>query len=431
MRPVTASWPSFSIAFFFVTAACSSETPTAVPTRAPEPRAETAAPTAQVPAQQAVMTEPVAAPVATPEPSRLAPESKLPPVAEPEPLPAAEQAPAEQVPEPPPPAPQKPQPSRAQADAMSVAELIARRDLWPARVAFTKIARLDEMTWWKAGEELPLHAWDQVNVGLDQGTFLFEWPAAGTDVVERARELAASLTPEALALTVEALQSRPELWPVRLQLRVSLQFADNTIVPAGREVSLRFFEGSDLAVYDREVANYYTVAANETDVMARARERLALPEAERDPFFVRSLAAALEPSGAKTTLADADYVLVYSGRFGCPRCSDFAPRLKEFYERAKAKAPEGARFELLFLSNDPSAESAQKYLAQAGLPGGVIAFERRLEAANLMTLSLRTLPGFFVFDRAGQLVDRNHPDAGSPSADDVLAKFAARVEAPR
>src|SRR5262245_51366154 len=35
------------------------------------------------------------------------------------------------------------QPSRAQADAMSVSELVRRRDLWPQRVAFTKEARLD------------------------------------------------------------------------------------------------------------------------------------------------------------------------------------------------------------------------------------------------------------------------------------------------
>ncbi len=322
-----------------------------------------------------------------------------------------------------------PQPSRAAADAMSASQLVQRRDLWPVRVAFIKQARLDETTWWRPGEELPLHSWDGVNVVLDQGTFLFEWPAGETDVVERTRSVAASLLPEALALSVESLRGRPELWPVRLALTVSLQLSGNTIIPAGREVALRFFEGGQLSVYDRDVANYYTVEPNETDLMARARERIKLPEAERQPFFIRSLEAALDPASGKAALADADFVLVYAGRLGCTRCAAFAPGLKEFYQRAKAGAPKGSRFELVFLSEDPNAEAARKYLAEAGLPGGVIAFDRRLEVANLMTLPLVTLPGLFVFDRAGNVVDRNHPDAGSPSASDVLAKFEARVKA--
>jgi hypothetical protein len=353
------------------------------------------------------------------EPARGAPSS---PGAQPAPAAQAAQAPAHVTP-----AKSGPQPSRAQADALSVAELAQRRDLWPSRVAFVKEARLDATTGWRPGDELPLSDWQGSNVILDEGSFLFDMPVESTDAVERTRDRAAALSPEALALTVEALQSRPELWPQRLQVAVRLEFGDRSVVPAGREVSLRFFEGFQLAVYDREVANYYTVAPNETDVMARARERLELPEAERAPFFIRSLEASLDAGAGQASLGDADYVLVYSGRLGCMRCADFAPRLEQFYERTQASAPAGSRFELVFLSNDADATSAGKYRAQAGLPGGVIAFERRLEAANLMALPLRTLPGLFVFDRQGNLVDRNHPDAGSPSADEVLAKFEARL----
>lgn len=321
-----------------------------------------------------------------------------------------------------------PQPSRAQADAMSVADLVARRDLWPQRVAFTSKAMLDPTTWWKPGDELPLSNWDGSNVYLDEGTFVFDWPMDKTDVVERARDVAASLSPEALALTLDGLRQRPDLWPVRVALTNTLRFSDNTVVPAGREVALRFFEGAQLAVYDRDVKNYYTVEPNETDLMARARDRMQQPEAEREPFFIRSVEAALDPAAGKTSLGDADYVLVYAGRLGCTRCAAFAPSLKEFYKQAQAGAPDGSRFDLVFLSEDPDAEAARKYLAEAGLPGGAILFERRLEVANLMALPLTTLPGFFVFDRAGNLIDRNHPNAGSPSAAEVLAKFEARIQ---
>ena len=323
-------------------------------------------------------------------------------------------------------------PSRAQADAMGVAELVQRRDLWPARVSLVKELRLDPTTWWRAGDELPLSDWDGANVYLDEGSFVFDAPAEFTDVEARARNVAAALSAEALALNVAELIRRPELWPQRLAITSRLGFADNTVIPPGREVTLRFFEGQQLCVYDREVQNYYTVAPNETDVMARARERLALPEDQRAPFFLRSLEAALEPraDGGAVSLAQADYVLVFAGRLGCTRCSAFAPQVKEFYSRAQAGAPQGSRFELVLLCHDPNADSARKYAAELGLPGGVIAFDRRLEAANLMALPLQMLPGLFVFDRAGTLVARNDANAGRPSADEVLAQFAARIEAP-
>ncbi len=418
MFSVPARWPSAALVFLVATTACGAETQPATPPAARA--ADGSAPALVAQAAPAEQRPPAAEPAtAVRPPAPTSPSKPAPtPAAAPEPAAPQQAAPTK-----------KPEPSRAAADAMSVNELIGRRDLWPARVAFTTQARLDATTWWKPGDELPLREWNPANVVLDEGTFLFEWEAAKTDVVERTRDLAAALTPEALALTVDTLRARPELWPTRVQLTAQLQFGGNTFVPAGREVALRFFEASDLAVYDREIGNYYTLAANETDLMTRARARLALPEAERTPFFLRSLEAALDPARPKASLAEADFVLVYSGRLGCMRCASFAPRLKEFYARAKAQAPAGARFELVFLSNDPSAESAQKYLSEAQLPGGVIAFERRLEAANLMTLELRTLPGFYVFDRDGNLVDRNHPDAGNPSADMVLAKFEERVKA--
>jgi hypothetical protein len=320
-------------------------------------------------------------------------------------------------------------PSLERANSLTLAELVQRRDLWPARVKLLKDARLDATTWFRAGEELPLYSFDGSSVGLDQGTFLFEWPAASTDVIERTRALAASLSSEALALTFEGLRGRGELWPLRVKIQIAQRFSDNAVVPAGREVSVRFFEGSDLAVYDRTLANYYTLEPQHTDLMAQARARLALPAEKREPFFLRSLAAALEPGDAATAerLAGADFVLVYSGRLNCPRCAQFVPQLRDFAARAAAQ-PTPAKFELLYLSSDPTAEAARAHRAEAKLPGAAIAFERRLEAANLMAIPQQLLPGLFAFDRQGALIDRNHPAGGSPSASEVLARFEAKLK---
>ena len=368
-----------------------------------------------------------AAPASSPAPKQVAEGSTQPASApksngNPAAAPEAKAAPA--APAPAKPAPAKAQPSLAAVSALSDADLLQRRDLWPKKVAFREILRLDETTWWKPGEELPLKDWDGANVILDEGSFLFDCPAGKTDVVERTRSDAAALSPEAFELTLAKLRERPELWPTRLTIASTLQFGDNTIVPPGREVTLRFFEGDQLAVWDREVANYYTVDPQETDLLAQARANLNRPEAARSPFFIRSLASALEkPEGeAVQRLAAADYVVVYSARLGCGRCAQFLPELKDFYAKNA-----GAKFEVVFLSNDPDAQSAQRYLAESQPPGVALRFDRRYEAANLLALPLQILPGLFVFDRNGNLIERNDPNAGQPSANAVLASFQTRL----
>ena len=76
----------------------------------------------------------------------------------------------------------------------------------------------------------------------------------------------------------------------------TLRFNDGTEVKAGKEVSLRKFEpDGSLNLGDRSIPVFFNAQPHETDVIARARERLKLPEKERTPFFARSIAASLEP----------------------------------------------------------------------------------------------------------------------------------------
>ena len=391
-----------------------------------EKPSSSAAPASQAPANQAQSsTAPAKAASAPAQPAAHESKPAAPPVEQ-----ASKPAPTSKAPAAAAPAsaPAKPstakQPSKAAVDALSDADLLQRKDLWPKKVAFREIARLDATTWWKAGDELPLKDWDGANVILDEGSFLFDMPAAKTDVVERTRNEAAALSPEAFALTLPKLRERPELWPTRLAIASTLQFGDNTIVPPGREVTLRFFEGDQLAVWDREVNNYYTVDPQETDLLARSRAVLDLPAEQRTPFFIRSLAATLDkPEGeGAVRLAKADYVVVYSGRLGCGRCAQFLPELKEFC----SKNPNPS-YQVVFLSADPDAQSAQRYLAESQPPGVAIRFDRRYEAANLLALPLQILPGLFVFDRNGNLIERNDPNAGQPSANAVLASFQTRL----
>jgi hypothetical protein len=315
----------------------------------------------------------------------------------------------------------------AQAPTITLRELADRRDLWPTKVKLTKKVGFSASEVYKAGSEFALVEIAGSNLHLDTGRELIEVPSASTDILDRASAIMAGLTPEQLALTAAILPKRPELWPTEIQITHELNFANGSKVPVGRTVLLRAFEGDQVNVCDRDLKTFYTAAINETDVIARARERLKLGENERDPFFVRSIAATLEPAaGANADLSKADYVFVYQARLGCTRCAAFLPHLQEAYARLKPAHPE---FEAVFVSQDFKAEDAKELAAKEKLPGRTVAYDRRLEAADLGTKTQNgdLLPLVFLYDRNGKLLARNQQAGGKPSAEDVLAMLEKKL----
>ncbi|MBI5433529.1 MAG: hypothetical protein HZA52_11930 [Planctomycetes bacterium] len=338
---------------------------------------------------------------------------------------------------------------------LTLAELGQRSDLWPARVALQKDLRFQGAAPLRKGQEVGCQELSGQMVVLDGGGFLFDLPVADTDFLQRARSLAASLTPEQLAVTWTTLPAQPELWPLRVRLNTAMGLADGREIGTDRELALRGFFGAEISVYDRVTAVHFTVEPRSTDLIARARERAKLPAKEREPFFVRALEASLEPAGAAASnggtssgggaassgasssggaatsggerpLADTDFLLIYKARKGCGRCAAFTPELKAFYARAKAQYP---RFELVFLSSDGNAADAQAYRAETQLPGRAVAFDRILEAADAASLPCRLLPGIFVVDRTGKVLEQNEVNGGSPGASEVLAHFEQRLKA--
>jgi len=314
------------------------------------------------------------------------------------------------------------------AAELTLEELGARRDLWPPRVTVKRAFELSGGTSIRAGQELVLHELTGTDAVLDTGRILFRCPVQDTDVLERARALVARLSPAQLALSWKELVLRSELWPVRVSLENDVVFQNGRRYVAGTEVALRGFQAGAVDLYAHEGAMQFTLEPRETDVLARARERLELPEEQREPFFVRAVAAALEhakPGKAAGALPGSELILVYRGRKACPRCAAFTPELAEFCERVKS-GTDG--FELVFLSSDATAEEASLHRREAALPGRAVAFDRRVQVARLAALDGDLLPLVYVFDRSGNLIERNHPNGGSPTALDVLTDLEKRLK---
>jgi hypothetical protein len=332
-------------------------------------------------------------------------------------------APAQKPAEAPPAKPAAPKPPQ-----IDLGELLVTRDLWPPKVALTTPMTIAPGVTLPVGHELSLYEFNGGDIVLDDGEEIFECPASSTDVVERASAIKAKLTPEQLALNDNTIASHPELWPVSVTMTRRMQFQNGALVPVGREVTVRSVRIGWANLYDRELADHFQAEIFETDLIARARERMLLPESERTSFLSRSIAAVLEPSASSgdASLEQADYLLVYRARKGCTRCSAFAPELAKFYERVKKEHP---NFEAVFYSDDSSAENARALVASEKLPGRAIAFDRRLEAADLAhSQTGQLLPLVYLYDKSGNRIANNHPNGASPSATDILALLETKLK---
>jgi hypothetical protein len=310
---------------------------------------------------------------------------------------------------------------------ISAGELAARRDLWPARAALVKDVRLQGMAPLVKGTELQVFELTPSMVTLSTDQVLFDLPIQDTDVLERARAAIARMTPEQLALTEAALLERSDLWPLEVALTAELGFTNGVVLEVGRAMRVRDLGPDGIWLCDRPTGEVFQAAIQETDLVRRARERMSLPEAEREPFFVRAIEASIEKDGAigaPDALKGAELLLVYKGRKGCTRCAAFLPELKEFYARVK---PEHPGFEVLYVSQDATPELAREHRSEMQIPGQAIALERNLEAAHLASISGQLLPTVLLFDRQGKLVAQNHPNAGSPTAADILAELEQRL----
>src|ERR1043166_5709128 len=75
--------------------------------------------------------------------------------------------------------------------------------------------------------------------------------------------------------------------------------------------------------------------------------------------------------GADNVLA-APYTILYFGAGGCPDCRKFSPKLVAAYN---AQSKRAARFEVVLISRDRSADELQRFMATEKMPWPALAFD--------------------------------------------------------
>jgi hypothetical protein len=309
-----------------------------------------------------------------------------------------------------------------------VAELSERRELWPEEVKVLEDATFQNGRSVRKGQIVRVEEVRRNDVVLDDGAMFFPMAVEDTNLMKKVARLAESLTPEQLALTLDDVRRRPELWPVRVTLRWAMKLDDGSEVPVGQEVVLLGFErDGSVSIGAVEQGASLSLDPWGTDVFARARDRAMLPDVGTVPFPLRSLESMLEPAADGSTLGDFEYVVVYDGRDSCPRATVFAPELAAFQE---ASSSGDASWQLVLANAAHRPPENREHYAHMGLEGRLVRDGWGPVADRLLGFSGPPTPWVRVYGRDAATVATVSADGESTSPRDVLATLAASVEAP-
>jgi thiol-disulfide isomerase/thioredoxin len=94
-------------------------------------------------------------------------------------------------------------------------------------------------------------------------------------------------------------------------------------------------------------------------------------------------------------------IALYRGAYWCPPCRKFAPQLVAFYNRIVAAHPE---FEIVFVSNDKSANAMENYMRNEQMPWPALRFDQVRGNAALNKYFGESIPCLVVVDENGKVI---------------------------
>ena len=304
----------------------------------------------------------------------------------------------------------------------TAAELVGKRELWPAEVTILRGAQFQNGRAVRKGQVVVLDDVTPQGLKLDDGQMFFMYAAKDTDVMQRVAELFASLTPEQQALTLNAVRRNESLWPTRATLRWALTLDGGVQLQAGQElVNMGFRPDGQFLAADIEKNVTVPVDPWFTDIFARARERVGVND--DTPFSFRLLESMLEPAADGATVGDYDYVVFYDGKDTCGRSTAFAPKLARFQEQATA---DDATWTLVLVNGAMRPPTNRKHYRNMGLEGRIAKDGWGPAVYRYFGLGGYSTPWLHVYDATAREV----AVAGEPanSSTEVLEFLVARVK---
>ena len=323
-------------------------------------------------------------------------------------------------------------PARAvQAEALTLQGLIHRPDLWPPAVILSKDFSFAGANAIKAGQTVKVLEFDGSQLVVDAGNDLvFGITPDDCDLLVAANRAWSTLTPAQRGVDPHVLAKDASLWPERVSSSAAFALEDGTRIEPGGEYEFLFYDGQNVKFYSRQHQTMLEVALAQTDLVARARQRVLLEPAARSSRIAAALKKNLvDSTGKPFTSAGIDeaklYVLYY-GASWCPPCRRFSPRLVEFVNGA---AKDNPRMATVLLSNDKDDADMQEYMHDEKMPWPAMPLESLRASPLFLSYAGGSIPHLVVLDRHGMVLASSVENGRYVGVDQPLATLAKLLEA--
>lgn len=316
-----------------------------------------------------------------------------------------------------------PQVQAAQAQTLTLRDLVNRPDRWPASVALAHEFKFSGGASLKAGASVKVVEFGGATLLVDGGGGLyFDIKPEDCDLLASANALWSQLTPAQRAVEPELLRKDASLLPTRAVCTSGFQLEDGTELAPGGEYDCLGLEGDDVNLYSREHKSLLGASLAQTDVIARARQLVLLEPEKRPARIVEALAKGLVDAGGKAvageTVAKGKVFVLYYGASWCGPCRKFSPGLVQFVKDAAAENP---GLVTVLMSNDEKDADLLEYMSEEKMPWPALPLATLNQTPQLTSYAVGSIPNLVVVDRYGKVLAKTVQNGRYVGPDKALA----------
>lgn len=301
-------------------------------------------------------------------------------------------------------------------------DLINRPDRWPPNVKITKPLQFQSGAKVDKGASVRVIGVQagQADVVLPTGNITGLSPDQ-CDLVDAANAYLSALTPAQRNLNLAAIAKDPTIIPTKVTTFVSFNGYNGKRIAAGDELEVYSTDGNEVVLMT-DHRNRTIVDAPHTDILFRARESLAKPEAERPNRVAFWLSGTtINPQGDKVDVKPSDYYIFLICSSTCGRCKLYSPKFLERYKKSYSRRSD---VNIITVSNE-GRDGSLVNAKDKGFPWPIVPFDDRRLIFNEFSVSL--MPGVIVVDKFGRLIANNQGDDAIDSGEKPLNTFDAEL----
>lgn len=294
--------------------------------------------------------------------------------------------------------------AKAPPEVLTLADLVARPERWPAQVAVGKEMRFAGGKTVSAGQEARVLDFDGRQLVLGAGDLMFRLPVADSNLLAAANVAWKELTPAQRAVDANALLQDASLWPERARSFVAFKLDGGSELPADTEYDLISIDRKEVRLFSLEPRTTLISELAKTDIIARARALALLAPDQRPSRMGNLLSTRLVNADGKSFEGDVTsaklFVLYFSASW-CGPCRQFTPSLVDYVNEVAADNP---RLAVALVSNDQENDKMLEYMQHAQMPWPAVSLETLQQTPLLLGYVGTGIPQVVVVDRAGKVL---------------------------